>query len=75
MEKGRSGQRYIFDSGYLSVDELMDIFSHVTRQPKPRFRIPPAILSSAATFNDVVLRSLRPRAERVFTSGKQEQAV
>jgi nucleoside-diphosphate-sugar epimerase len=31
MEKGRSGQRYIFDSGYLSVDELMDIFSHVTR--------------------------------------------
>lgn len=68
MEKGRSGQRYIFDSGYLSFDDLMHIFSYVTGQPKPRFRIPPAILSSAAGFNDVVMRSLRPHAERVFTS-------
>ena len=80
MEKGRPGQRYIFDSGYLSFDELMDIFSQVTGQPKPRLRISPAVLSPIARVNDLVARVLRSKTERTFTVGairfiRQEQGV
>jgi 3beta-hydroxysteroid-4beta-carboxylate 3-dehydrogenase (decarboxylating) len=80
MEKGRPGQRYILDSGYLSFDELMDIFSQVTGQPKPRLRISPALLSPIATINDVVARVLGSKAKRTFTVGaiqfiRQQQRV
>jgi nucleoside-diphosphate-sugar epimerase len=80
MEKGRPGQRYIFDSGYLSFDELMNIFSQVTGQSKPRLRISPAILSPIARVSDVVARVLGSKAERTFTVGairfiRREQRV
>jgi nucleoside-diphosphate-sugar epimerase len=69
MEKGRAGQRYIFDSGYLSFDELMDIFSEATGQPKPFLRISPAILSPIATVNDAVARLFGLKMDRSFTVG------
>lgn len=80
MEKGRPGQRYIFDSGYLSFEELMDIFSQVTGQPKPRLRISPAVLSPIAMVNDVVARLFGSKTERTFTVGaihfiRREQLV
>jgi nucleoside-diphosphate-sugar epimerase len=69
MEKGRPGQRYILDSGYLSFDELMDIFSQVTGQPKPHLRISPAILAPMAMVNDAVARLFGIKMDRSFTVG------
>ncbi len=69
MEKGRCGQRYIFGSGYLSFDELMNVFSQVTGQPKPRVRISPALILRAAMVKDAMARVFGSSAERTFTAG------
>jgi nucleoside-diphosphate-sugar epimerase len=69
MEKGRPGQRYIFDSGYLSFDELMDIFSQVTGRPKPRLRISPAFLMPLAKASDAFAHMIGLKRERSFTAG------
>jgi 3beta-hydroxysteroid-4beta-carboxylate 3-dehydrogenase (decarboxylating) len=69
MEKGRPGQRYILDSGYLSFDELMDIFSQVTGQPKPHLRISPAILLPMAMVNDAAARLFGLKMDRSFSVG------
>jgi len=36
MDKGRTGQRYIFSSGYTTLDELMTYFEEVTGRRRPR---------------------------------------
>jgi nucleoside-diphosphate-sugar epimerase len=44
MAAGRSGQRYIFSSGFLTVDDLMDMFESITGMPRPRARLPAPVM-------------------------------
>jgi nucleoside-diphosphate-sugar epimerase len=68
MEKGRPGQRYIFSTQFLTVDELMAIFEEITRQPQPRLRLPGVLMQVVASAMDVVLH-LFPNVPRRFTPG------
>jgi nucleoside-diphosphate-sugar epimerase len=68
MERGRPGQRYIFSSQFLTVDELLGIFEQVTGQPRPKLRLPGALMQGIASLSDVVLRWF-PRVPRRFTPG------
>lgn len=67
MAKGRPGQKYIFGSGFATVDELMGIFEEVTGKPRPRLRLPPAVMGLAAGAADLVLGRLVPHRSRRFT--------
>ncbi len=68
MEKGRPGQRYIFSTQFLTVDELLGIFEEVTGQLRPRLRLPGPLMSAVAAFSDHLFRFF-PSVPRRFTSG------
>lgn len=66
MSKGRPGQRYIFSTQFLTVDELMAIFEQVTGQPRPKLRLSPTLMAFLARVADVALR-FYPDMPRRFT--------
>ncbi len=68
MEKGKPGQKYIFSTQFLTVDELMGIFEEVTGQRRPKMRLPASLMAGMAGLSDLVLR-LFPRLPRRFTPG------
>ena len=68
MERGRPGQRYIISSQFLTVDELLGIFEQVSGQPRPKLRLPGALMQGIASLSDLVLRWF-PRLPRRFTPG------
>ncbi|MBV6622507.1 MAG: NAD-dependent epimerase/dehydratase family protein [Rivularia sp. (in: Bacteria)] len=69
MSKGRPGQKYIFSSQFLTVDELMDIFEEVTNRDRPHLRIPSAMMAGIAGVADFILPRFFPKVPRRFTSG------
>ena len=68
MEKGRPGQKYLFSTQFLTVDELLGLFEQVTGQRRPRLRLPGPLMAGAASLADLVLRHF-PRLPRRFTPG------
>lgn len=67
MTRGRTGQKYIFSSGYLEVDELMAIFEEVSGHPRPRLRLPGAVMAPVAEVSSFVLGSLFPSRPQRLT--------
>jgi nucleoside-diphosphate-sugar epimerase len=69
MDKGRTGHKYIFSSGYTTVDELMTYFEDVTGRPRPRWRLSPPVMAVLAQVTSFVMTRLRPDAPQRFTPG------
>lgn len=69
MTKGRAGQKYIFSTKFLTVDELMGIFEEVTGCPRPPLRIPSAVMAGVAGVTDLIMPRFFPQMPRRFTSG------
>lgn len=67
MQKGRSGQKYIFSTQFLTVDELMDIYERVTGRARPGLRLSPALMAAGARVSDFVLTNFFPKVPRRFT--------
>jgi nucleoside-diphosphate-sugar epimerase len=68
MAKGRPGQKYIFATQFLTVDELLGIYEEITGRPRPKLRLPGALLTGFATATDFVLNHLAPNAPRRFSA-------
>jgi nucleoside-diphosphate-sugar epimerase len=66
MQKGRSGQKYILSSEFLTVDDLMTIFEEVTGQPRPPLRLPAPMMAFFAEASNFVLNFF-PEVPRRFT--------
>jgi nucleoside-diphosphate-sugar epimerase/phytoene/squalene synthetase len=69
MERGRTGQKYIISTQFVTVDELMDIFEEVTCRPRPKLRLPPTIMAGIAHVSSFVLSNLFPDVQQRFTPG------
>jgi nucleoside-diphosphate-sugar epimerase len=67
MEKGRAGQKYIFGTEFLTVDELMTIFEDVTGRRRPRLRLPPPLMAGIAQVSSFVLTNFFPDRPQRFT--------
>jgi nucleoside-diphosphate-sugar epimerase len=67
MEKGRSGQKYIFSTEFLTVDDLMTIFEQVTGSRRPRLRLPPPLMAGLAEVSSFFLTNFFPNRPQRFT--------
>ena len=66
MDKGRSGERYIFASEYRTMDDIMAMFEEVTGKKRPPVRMPPAAMSAVAHLvNPFVTRWVPPERHRL----------
>ena len=66
MNKGRSGERYIFATEFRTMDEIMAMFEDVTGQKRPPLRLPPAAMSAIAQLVDpFVTRWVPPQRQRL----------
>jgi nucleoside-diphosphate-sugar epimerase len=67
MGHGRSGQRYIFSTSFLSVDELMGIYETVTGRRRPALRLPESVMAGLAGTSERLFGKVLPAADRRFT--------
>src|SRR5262249_50226308 len=68
MTRGRRGQKYLFPSQFLTMDEILAIYAEVTGRPRPRLRLPGPLIAGLARATDFVLDRLAPNAPRRLTA-------
>jgi nucleoside-diphosphate-sugar epimerase len=68
MKKGRAGQKYIISSGYVSVDELMEMMVRVTGARKP-LKLPAAVMAVISEFTTRILSVVAPDSPQRLTPG------
>jgi len=79
MQRGRAGQKYVFSSRFVSIDEMMSIWERVTGHPKPRLRLPPKVMAGVAEVTSFFLdhfapdvpQRLTPAAVRILQSQRR----
>jgi len=69
MDKGATGQKYIFSSGFCTVDDLMAICERVTGRRRPRLRLPAPLMAGIAGVVNACVMRFAPDAEPRFTPG------
>jgi len=69
MHRGRAGQKYVFSTEFLTIDEIMAIFEEVSGRPRPRLRLPPSVMAGLAELSSRLPKSLMPSLGRRFTPG------
>ena len=69
MDKGATGQKYIFGSGFRTVDELLTVYEQITGRRRPRLRLPPPLMAGIARVVNGVVTRVAPHAEPRFTPG------
>jgi nucleoside-diphosphate-sugar epimerase len=67
MEKGRTGQKYIFGTEFMTVDDLMAIYEDVTGRSRPRIRFSPAAAEAMAHISTFMLTHFFPSKPQRFT--------
>jgi nucleoside-diphosphate-sugar epimerase len=67
MAKGRPGQKYIFGSGFMTVDQLMDAYEAISGRKRPRLRLPGPVMLGVAHATTASLRVFAPWVEPRFT--------
>jgi nucleoside-diphosphate-sugar epimerase len=69
MDKGATGQKYIFSSAFLTVDDLLGLCAQLTGRPRPRLRLPPPLMAGIARIVSAVTTRVAPDIEPRFTPG------
>lgn len=67
MSRGRTGQKYIISTNYMEVDELMGIFEEVSGTPRPKMRLPGAVMAPVAEVSSFVLGNFFPKVSQRLT--------
>lgn len=66
MEKGRTAQRYIVSTQFLTVDDLMGMLERITGRKRPR-ALPPTLMMGIAHVSSFVLNRVAPERPQRFT--------
>ncbi|MEO5727738.1 MAG: SDR family oxidoreductase [Byssovorax sp.] len=69
MEKGKTGEKYIISTRFVTVDELMVILEDVTGRKRPTLRLPPSVMARIAVVSSFVLDNFFPDVPQRFTPG------
>ena len=68
MQKGRTGQKYIISTRFVSVDNLMEIMARVTGKKKP-VRLPAAVMAVVSEVTQFVFSTFFPKMPQRLTPG------
>ncbi len=69
MQRGRSGEKYIFSSEYQTITELLDLFEEVSGVPRPRLRLPAGPMLALSKVTSYTLSRLYPSYPQRLTPG------
>ncbi len=69
MERGRSGEKYIFSTEYQTISNLLDHFQEVTGVQRPRRQIPLGLMLPFAEVSSYLLSRFYPSYPQRFTPG------
>jgi nucleoside-diphosphate-sugar epimerase len=69
MERGRSGQRYILSTEFVTVDTMMQWMEEITGRPRPRLRLPPPLMAAIASVASPVISAVAPDRPQRLTPG------
>jgi nucleoside-diphosphate-sugar epimerase len=69
MDKGRTGEKYIFSTEYVTVDQLMALFERITGRPRPRLRLPGPVMMAVASVASPILTRFFPNVNQRLTPG------
>ncbi len=69
MERGRSGQKYIFSTQYQTISDLLDHFQEVTGVGRPRRQMPLGLMLPFSEVASYALSRLWPSYPQRFTPG------
>jgi nucleoside-diphosphate-sugar epimerase len=67
MERGKAGEKYLFSSGFVSVDALMEMLERITGKKRPALRLSPEVMAPVATLSSFVLTNFFPDRPQRFT--------
>ena len=69
MERGRSGQKYIFSSEYKTISDMLDLFQEVSGVKRPRREIPVGLMLAFSEVASYALSRFYPSYPQRFTPG------
>jgi len=69
MERGRSGEKYIFSSGYKTISEILDLFQEVSGIKRSSRRIPSGVMLVFSEIASYYLSRAHPNFPQRFTPG------
>ena len=69
MEKGRSGEKYIFSSQYLTISDILDLYQEVSGVARPNRRMPIGLMYVFSELASFYLSKFHPDFPQRFTPG------
>ncbi len=69
MEKGRTGQKYVFATEFRTLDEWMEMLEEVTGKKRPRLRLSPSLMYGIASVVSPILTRFFPNVPQRLTPG------
>ena len=69
MHRGRSGQKYVFSTQFLTMDGIMELFEEVSGRRRPSIKLPPALMAGFAEVSSRIMNTFFPNAPQRFTPG------
>ena len=69
MKRGRTGQKYVIATQFLTLDDIWDMLQDITGQLRPGSKIPTGLLLPVAEAVSWTMSRLRPRATQLLTPG------
>jgi nucleoside-diphosphate-sugar epimerase len=69
MERGRRAEKYVFATEFVTLPELMDMWSEITGQPRPRLKLPAPLMGALAEVMSPLLTRFAPSFPQRLTPG------
>jgi len=69
MQRGRSGEKYIFSSEFKTISDVLDLYEEVSGIPRPRREVPVRLMLGFAEVASFYLSRFHPGFPQRFTPG------
>ncbi|MEM7675079.1 MAG: polyprenyl synthetase family protein, partial [Myxococcota bacterium] len=67
MHRGRSGQKYVFSTEFLTMDDIMTLFEEVSGRRRPSIKLPPALMAGVVEVSSRIMNTFFPNKPQLIT--------